>query len=84
MRHSVLDKKFGRSSSHRKAMVSALVCGLIKDNVAPKFVGRNGGYTRIVLAGNRVGDGAEMAYLEWVDGDAVVSESPATEVEAKA
>jgi len=54
------------------------------DNVAPKFVGRNGGYTRIVLAGNRVGDGAEMAYLEWVDGDAVVSESPATEVEAKA
>jgi large subunit ribosomal protein L17 len=30
MRHRVLDKKFGRSSAHREAMLAALVCGLIE------------------------------------------------------
>jgi len=39
---------------------------LFKD-IAPKFEGRNGGYTRILKTGRRMGDGAEMAMLEWVD-----------------
>jgi large subunit ribosomal protein L17 len=35
--------------------------------VAPRFKGRAGGYSRIVRIGPRPGDAAEMAYLELVD-----------------
>jgi len=36
------------------------------DEIAPLYVTRNGGYTRIVRTGPRRGDGAEMAILELV------------------
>ncbi len=35
-------------------------------DLAPRFAERNGGYTRIVRAGFRVGDGAEVAILELI------------------
>lgn len=34
--------------------------------LAPRFSGRPGGYTRIVRAGWRIGDGAELAILELI------------------
>lgn len=36
------------------------------DEIAPKYVGRNGGYTRIIKIGQRKGDGAMQVVLEFV------------------
>ena len=35
------------------------------DELAPRFKEKQGGYTRIVKTGRRVGDNADMAILEW-------------------
>jgi len=37
------------------------------DEVAPRFVSRPGGYTRIIKTRRRIGDGAEMAIIELVE-----------------
>lgn len=42
------------------------VVTLLFDEVAPRYVDRPGGYTRIVRVGPRRGDGAEMAVVELV------------------
>ena len=39
----------------------------IFDILAPRYKDRNGGYTRIIKAGFRPGDKADMAYIEFVD-----------------
>lgn len=36
------------------------------EEIAPKYADRNGGYARVLKAGPRRGDGAEMAILELV------------------
>jgi large subunit ribosomal protein L17 len=35
-------------------------------DLAPRFADRAGGYTRIIRAGWRIGDGAELAILEFI------------------
>ena len=38
---------------------------ILFDELAPRFKDKQGGYTRIVKTGRRVGDNADMAILEW-------------------
>jgi large subunit ribosomal protein L17 len=40
---------------------------IICDEIGPKFAARSGGYTRIHRIGPRLGDGAEMVFLELVE-----------------
>ncbi|RKX96619.1 MAG: 50S ribosomal protein L17 [Bacteroidetes bacterium] len=37
------------------------------DEIAPRYKNINGGYTRIIKMGNRLGDGAEMSIIELVE-----------------
>ena len=58
---------------HRRLAISRLrdkdaVAQLFAE-VAPKFANRDGGYTRIIRLGTRVGDAAEMCILQWVEAE---------------
>jgi len=61
-----------RESLHARRQVLAMVpdtevVGRLFDTIAARFADRNGGYTRIIKAGPRPGDGAPMVFLELVD-----------------
>ena len=54
------------------------------DEIAPQYTERNGGYTRIVKLGRRIGDAAEMCILQFVEADdAVKAEKPKAPKAAK-
>ncbi|MGD9497321.1 MAG: 50S ribosomal protein L17 [Armatimonadota bacterium] len=50
----------------RKIRDKDLVAHLF-DEIVPRYADREGGYTRVVRAGRRAGDNAEMAILELTD-----------------
>lgn len=55
----------------RRILLSRLpndnVVSLLTGDLSKRFANRAGGYTRIVRIGSRVGDQADMAFLEFVD-----------------
>ncbi len=60
-----------------------LVLKKLFDVIGPRFVGRPGGFTRILQLGPREGDGAEMALLELVIREERHHEKKAKEAAAK-
>jgi len=52
------------------------------DDIAPRFVDRAGGYTRIMRLGRRRGDNAELAIIEFIDYQPAKQE-PAAEAKGK-
>ncbi len=88
-----------RDSLHARRQAAAFLMtpGATKKlftDLAPRFSSRNGGYTRIVRTGWRIGDGAELAILEWIGSElkkkdkkprkAAAEESPEEEKEKEA
>lgn len=67
----ILTKSKTDSTHSRRVVFSYLqnkdiVSELFRD-IAPKIAERNGGYTRIIRTGHRLGDNAEMCLIELVD-----------------
>ena len=57
------------------------VIRILFEEIAPSFKDRQGGYTRIVRVGQRLGDAAEIAILEWTN---TVTTTPEPEKDKKA
>jgi len=55
-RRLIMSKVFNREKETKKLF----------EKIAPKYIDRKGGYTRITKLGRRLSDSAEMAYIEFI------------------
>ena len=62
--NTVANQRLAYSKLRSKEAVAKLF-----DELGPRYKDRPGGYLRIIKAGFRPGDKADMAYVEWVDRD---------------
>src|SRR4030095_2900893 len=78
--------KKGSIHARRTALATLRQKNAVKklfDDIAPRSINRNGGYTRIVKLGQRKSDSASMAFIEWMDAAVATEEKQAEEQKAK-
>ena len=84
---AVADKMITLGKTNTLASRRAALAYITKEDVvtklfteiAPKYEGRNGGYTQIYKLGPRRGDAAEMAIIKLVADEKAANEAPAAE-----
>lgn len=70
-RQTLSDRRLAASRLRKPAAVKVLF-----ETIAPRYVQRPGGYTRILKLGQRRSDGAEMCLLEWVGPETELTDAP--------
>lgn len=80
--------KDGTLTARRRAIAAIRQTDVVRQlfsEIAPRYAKRNGGYTRIIHIGQRIGDGADMSFLELIQetaapaaaGEPAAQETPA-------
>ncbi|MDI9424207.1 MAG: 50S ribosomal protein L17 [Spirochaetota bacterium] len=77
------DKRLHNKRVVMKTVKNRDILKKLFDDIAPRFKGRNGGYTRLYLLGRRPGDAAEMAIVELVERKAAAGKAGADKGKAK-
>ena len=87
----VTKAKNGKGSLHARRLAISQIkdADMVKklfDVIGPRYASRPGGYLRVLKAGNRYGDNAPMAVIEFIDRDteAKGKDSGVVETEAEA
>ncbi len=81
----LLTKSKEDSTNNRRVVFSYLqdkeAISILFRDIAVKIADRPGGYTRIIKTGNRIGDNAEMCFIELVDYNELMLSSKAGKTE---
>lgn len=67
----------------RKFLKDKESINILLKEVAPKILNRNGGYTRVLKTGFRIGDGGDEAIIEFVDFGVIEKAKPETKSTTK-
>lgn len=77
--HKAQENKNSDNNMMLRAISDKMLISKLVNDIAPKFKDRQSGFVTMKRLGRRLGDGAEMARLEWVGAIGAAKSEPAAE-----